>query len=59
MDFPARVWYDEDKVKGARPLYVRHAVRFFVRLCRKLAGILPYDKRFLCKMAENMQVYGI
>ncbi len=33
-----------------------NAVRFFVRLYKKLEGILAYVERFLCEMTENMQV---
>ena len=40
----------------AQRLCQRHAVRFFVSLYRFLAEILPYSKRKMCKMAENMQV---
>ena len=29
--------------------------RQFVRLYRNFAGILPYVKKFMCKMTENLQ----
>lgn len=35
-------------------IVVLAAVRFFVKLYGKFAGILPYVKNFLCNMAENM-----
>ena len=39
----------------AQRLYVRCAVRFFVRLHKFDAAILTYCKENLCDMTENMQ----
>ena len=39
----------------AQRLYVRCVVRFFGRLPRNSAGILPYGKGFLGNMTENLQ----
>ena len=38
----------------AQRLYVRCVVRFFGRLPRNSAGILPYGKGFLGNMTENL-----
>ena len=43
----------------AGPLYVRHAVKFFVRLAKFTAGILTYFKVNLGNMTENLQVDGV
>ena len=53
-----RMFGADFKGNTARPLCVRCAVGFFVRLHRKFAGILPYGKNFLCDMTENPQVDG-
>ena len=43
----------------AQSLYVRCVVRFFGRLPRNSAGILPYGKGFLGNMTENLHADGV
>ena len=50
---------DKDKGNTARPLCVRCAVGFFVRVHRSDTGGLAPGKENLCTMTENMQADGV